>query len=391
MKNKKIVIVFVLFVSIIVLFVKCVQQSADNDPRGAEYAGATTCVQCHQDIVNSYAHTGHFKTSAPFFFDSLKSLLNNTNTTFSFSDSDVVKLEEFEKNILQSHYVGNNKLKSEKMDMVFGSGEKAMTFGYWKDSQLFQLPLTYLMNLHLWTNSPGFPTEYADYTRAIISRCFGCHSSYVYYNNEKTKPLEVTQKFDSSTIIYGIDCERCHGPAKKHVDFHLENPSEKKPMYITNISSLSRAQQSDLCGSCHSPGTRIPLKSIFTFVPGDSLKNYFAYYPGSSVIPDPHGMQSLLLQQSECYKNSTTLTCLTCHNSHNNEGSMQTAIASCISCHNTSTHDKQMIQENQNCINCHMPLRTSLSLDFNNGKNDHNIPYKLRSHKIAVYLKNEME
>jgi hypothetical protein len=389
MRYKKIVVVVFLFAAIIGCFVKCVRQTSGGDPRGPLYAGANACLQCHKNIADSYKHADHFKTSAPVFFDSIKNTLINTKTTVDFPNGHIVKVEEDGKNIVQSQYAGDNKIISAKLEMVFGSGEKAQTFGYWKDDQLLQLPLTYLTNQHVWTNSPGFPIEHPYYTRPIISRCFECHASYVYHYNEKIKPLELTEKFNANTIVYGIDCERCHGPAKKHVDFHRENPAEKKAMYITAIGSLSRTQQSDLCGSCHS-GDPVHLKSIFAFKPGDLLKDYYMYYPGSFVAPDVHGMQTQLLQQSACYKQST-LTCLTCHNPHKTEENTQTFIATCMSCHNTSAHSTQMMQQNKNCITCHLPLRASKSLDFNNSTKNNSIPYKLRTHKIAVYPEAEWE
>lgn len=390
MPHRKLLLVLFLFAAIAVCFVTCIQQASGNDPRGPVYAGAESCVQCHKSIIDDYAHTAHFKTSSPVFLDSLKKALTDTKTTIEYPNGHRVKVEEEGGQIIQSEFENDNKVLSEKMDMVFGSGEKAQTFGYWKNEQLFQFPLTYLTNFHLWTNSPGFPINHPYFTRPIISRCFECHSSYVYHYNENTKPLEITEKFKANTIVYGIDCERCHGPAKKHVDFHSENPAEKKSMFITAIKSLNRTQQSDLCGSCHS-GNPVALNSIFAFTPGDSLSRFYMYYPGSFTNPDVHGMQMQLLQQSACYKQST-LTCLTCHNPHKNEDNAQaTFIAGCMSCHQQSAHSTQMVSENKNCITCHMPLRTSKSLDFNNSTENKSIPYKLRTHRIAIYPEAEWQ
>ncbi|MDR0791970.1 MAG: hypothetical protein LBE82_01580 [Chitinophagaceae bacterium] len=381
----KIFFILFFFAVIVCCFVKCVRQSSSNDSRGPAYAGSAACIQCHKNIAESYTHTGHFKTSSPVFSDSIRQTMLNTQTAVRYLNGRIVKLENVGANIVQSQYEGNNKIISAKMDISFGSGEKAWTFGYWKDEQLFQLPLTYLTNLHLWTNSPGFPIDHPYFTRPIVSRCFECHTSYIYYDEVKTQPLELTEKFQPNTLIYGIDCERCHGPAKEHVDFHVKNPEAKKAKFIVAIKSLSRTQQSDLCGSCHS-GDAAHLKSIFSFIPGDSLKNYHIYYPGSFVNPDAHGMQMQQLQQSACYKKSATLTCLTCHDPHKPADKIQEAVtASCISCHNTSPHSTQMIQENKNCINCHMPLRASKSLDFNNNTVNNAIPYQLRNHRIAIY------
>lgn len=390
MPQRKIFLVLFLFAAIACFFVTCVQQSSANDPRGPMYAGPETCIQCHKNITDSYAYTNHAKTSSPAFYDSIKKTLAGAKTEVTFPNGQMVKVEAAGKDIIQTEIRDGNAVTSEKLDIAFGSGEKAQTFGYWKNNELFQLPLTYLTHQQLWTNSPGFPVDHPYFTRPVISRCFECHSSYVYHYNENTKPLEITEKFNTASIVYGIDCERCHGPAKKHVDFHKANPTEKKAMFITAIKTLNRTQQSDLCGTCHS-GNPVALRSVFAFTPGDSLKSYYMYYPGSFTNPDVHGMQMQLLQQSACYKQST-LTCLTCHNPHKAESKTQETItASCISCHNTSAHGKQMIVEKKNCITCHMPLRTSKSLDFNNSTENKSIPYKLRTHRIAIYPEAEWQ
>ena len=393
MRYRKIFIVTLLLVAVVCCFVTCSQQPSGNDPRGTLYAGSKACMQCHKDIVDDYVHTGHFKTSSPVLYDSIKKALMGTKTIADFPNGHTVKVEDAGNSIKQTETDGNNVIESEKLEVAFGSGEKAQTFGYWKNNQLFELPLTYLSQMQLWTNSPGFPEEYPYFARAIVSRCFECHATYVYHRTENPKGLELREILNANTIVYGIDCERCHGPAKEHVDFHLANPDEKKAHFIVSISSLSRSQQTDLCATCHSGNHPPILRSIFAFTPGDSLKRYYIYNPGSYASPDVHGMQLQSLMQSACYQKSTTLTCITCHNSHVSEKNkeQETLITQCFSCHQQSKHSSQMRVEQKNCITCHMPLQASKSLDFNNSSGTHSILYKLRTHHIAIYPKTEWQ
>lgn len=384
MHHRRLLVVFLLLVIATFCFVQCFREPAYADPRGSSYAGIASCVQCHGDIVNSYSHTSHFNASAPVVDDSIRKTFRNNPITVNYTNGQKVVLEEIDGNAMQSLYAGDKRLLSEKMDIAFGSGEKAQTFAYWKDDQVFQLPLTYLTYLNLWTNSPGFPVDHPYYTRPVISKCFECHSSYAFHYNRATGSMKIKETFSPASIVYGIDCERCHGPAKQHVDFLLKNPAEKKAKHLTAIQLLNRTQQSDLCGTCHS-GNAASLKSIFAFTPGDSLKDYLLYYPGSLNNPDVHGMQMQSLQQSACYKQST-LTCLTCHNPHQvKKQTWETLTAACTSCHHQSPHSSQMIQEKKNCISCHMPLQSSKSLDFKNSTGRKSIPYTLRTHRIAVY------
>ena len=75
-------------------------------------------------------------------------------------------------------------------------------------------------------------------------------------------------------MIYGIDCERCHGPSYDHVKFHKENPDVEKAQNIQIIADLNRQQRLDACALCHS-GIRVGSNNnAFEFTIGDTLKQF---------------------------------------------------------------------------------------------------------------------
>src|SRR5690606_39305559 len=101
----------------------------------------------------------------------------------------------------------------------------------------------------------------------------------------------LSETFARNRLVYGIDCERCHGPAAAHVAFHTDHPQESKAMYITRIGALNNQQQLDLCAVCHS-GLKTPKKSISGFRPGDAYTDYFypdISAPGKPTELDVHG------------------------------------------------------------------------------------------------------
>ena len=366
-------------------FTKCINNGkAANDPRGPQYAGDATCMSCHKDVMNTYTHNNHFKTSSKPTYDQLKNLIDSSNNSIAFINNQKVVLSEKDSAFFQSYVINNQMLESEKMDIAFGSGEKAQTFAYWKDNQLFQLPLTYLATIHSWTNSPNFPIDKPLFNRLIPSRCLECHTSYVNATQERVgTQLQLTEKFNEASIIFGINCERCHGPAAQHVKFQQENPTLKEAKYIASFNGLARQQKLDLCGTCHA-GNPAVIKSIFSFKPGDTLSNYYLFYSRNISEPDVHGMQLQLLEQSKCFVQSS-MTCNTCNEAHQAEQTTQSFISKCMSCHQQSTHAVKMNTVHNNCITCHMPLRSSKSLSFNNQTERNDIPYMLRTHLIAVY------
>lgn len=368
------------------LFMQCMNDTAPkNDPRGAAFAGSEVCLSCHGDLAAGYAHTSHYKTSEAFSYSNLKKLLKSESGNITYLNGQMVSVEENVTDFFQTLYNDSEKQGSERMDLTFGSGEKAQTFGYWRDDQIFQLPLTYLSEKAGWYNSPGFPIDKPYFTRVVPGRCLECHSSYAHATKVQTGPMEISEKFKQQSIVFGIDCERCHGPAFDHVEFHQTNPGEKTARHMTAVKLLSRQQQLDMCGTCHS-GDALSLQSIFSFKPGDTLSKYYMYFTGSTGEPDVHGKQMQLMTMSDCFQQST-LTCTTCHDPHTKSNRL-TQIQQCLSCHQQPKHPDNLVIGSQDCITCHMPLRGTKSLDFKNTDGT-NIPYLLRTHRIAVYPASE--
>jgi len=393
-----------LLIGLAVLFSRCLQSGRPGDPRGEAYAGAAACGRCHAGIADSYLHTHHYQTSSVAAEDGLKALTGlhmgrdaGPADRVYFADSSYVRVEEDPGSFFQSYFRGSQRNRSERFDIAFGSGEKAQTYAYWKDDQLFELPLTWYASQKTWANSPGFSIRRAHYERVITSRCFECHASYISREMVQSGPLSMTERLDRGTVVFGIDCERCHGPTARHVRYQTENPHEKTAKYIVPIRSLTRQQQLDICAACHSGNDLSPQRSLFSFAPGDTLSHfYFPEFTAGLRDPDVHGKQMQLLQSSLCFQKSG-MTCNTCHNPHETENDKLAAVvAKCMDCHRQSSHALAVMKENEqkkrdfnltgaSCIDCHMPLQMSKTIYFNSGTGEKNIPYFVRTHKIAIY------
>ena len=375
---------------LVIFFSRCFHDNSlmADDPRGSGYAGSKACTSCHQDIYSSYSHSNHYKTSSAVDSNVFKKPAAAFKSPFYFSDSSYIRVEEKDNALFQLYFVNGKENVSGKFDIAFGSAGKAQTYGYWKENKLYQLPLTYFADMNTWANSPGFSARHANFGRVIESRCFECHASYIDREFLQSGRLSVIENLDRNSIVYGIDCERCHGPALKHATFQQEHPSIKQSRYIASIKSLTRQQHLDVCAVCHSGNDQAKQKSLFAFTPGDTLSHF--YYPdfgAGNAEPDVHGKQLQLLQLSSCFKNST-LTCTTCHTAHGpEENKMKEFIAQCVNCHQNHVHTPGIVKstENSNCINCHMPLQSSKIIYFNNGAAAKNFPYFIRTHRIAVY------
>lgn len=395
MRHSKIILVMGLLLLLVIGFSRCGTSSPSQmDARGEQYAGVKACMDCHSEVAAAYMHTNHYKTSSAVDSDSLQKQLSLPDTAFHYNDASVVRIREEGHSLLQELWLAGKMINSGPLDIAFGSGEKAQTYAGWKEGKLLQLPLTFFRNTNSWLNSPGFPASHANFNRVIVSRCFECHASFIDKENVQEEGLRVSEKLDRNSIIYGIDCERCHGPAAAHVQFHRANPSVKESNHMKSIKGLSRRQQLDLCGVCHSGNDLTAQRSLFGFLPGDTLANfYFPEFGSSSNEPDVHGKQLQLLQSSKCFQQSQ-MTCGSCHDPHRPERDKQDIfITKCMSCHQNSLHaqDKMrhyLVEENpkkENCISCHMPLQVSRAISFKTGDSNNVQPYLLRTHRVAVY------
>lgn len=389
---KRIILILGAIAIVIVVLSRCmsVADKIPADGRGENYTGAATCIKCHSTIEASFAHNAHGLTSRPVVPNDMLKLLANDSNTFAFNERMEVKVEKRDSGIYQVAYVDGVEKRAQRFDIAFGSGEKAFTYAYWVGKKIFQLPLSHFSEIKTWANSPGFPKNAVYFDRPVPKRCLECHSSFVKTELKQVSALAMDEEMEKGSLVYGIDCERCHGPGKQHAVFHLENPEEKTAKFITIFKTLNRKQKMDACAVCHSGNTLTTVQSVFNFKPGDNLDNYYAQdfvsFGGSN--PDVHGNQTSMLKGSMCYQKSQ-MTCQSCHNSHESiKGNMAIYSQRCISCHQTQKHKEATLAKGilkTNCIDCHMPMQASKLISFQTAGNQNINPYLLRSHHIGVY------
>ncbi|MGN6177627.1 MAG: hypothetical protein ACTHNW_00490 [Mucilaginibacter sp.] len=398
MKSKrKIFLALIFLIPLTVIFSQCLTLSPkSNDPRGDSYVGAAKCMQCHKEIYDDYLHTAHFSSTRLADSKTMHGDFTPGHNVYYFSKDLKVVMEKHKDGFYQVAYFKGKQINSARFDVVFG-GVKAESYLYWKDNELFQLPISYFNALQNWTDSPGFDTLNANYGRMIGDRCFQCHSSYIRQIPSGSQSIaNPVIKYDKASLIMGIDCERCHGPGADHVNFQMAHPDDKKAHFMVSYTSLPRARKLDMCAICHSGNKETLIKNIFAFKPGDTLASYkevdFFQSPAvDSAKLDVHGNQYQLLSSSKCFIKSN-LDCATCHNVHANQR-QDVALFSqkCMDCHKTSTHNFcPMAQQlggviKTNCIDCHMPARSSSVIAVQTSGKGRAVPYLVRTHHIAIY------
>jgi len=148
-------------------------------------------------------------------------------------------------------------------------------------------------------------------SKAESVECFGCHATGA-----------------GTSMIAGIQCERCHGASDTHV---------KSMTGMKKLGALSTEEMSDLCGQCHRTWAQI-------------------------AAGGPRGIQNVRFQpyrlaNSKCYDAADSrIRCTACHDPHGAlETSAATYDAKCLGCHAAKGSVRICPKSTKDCVTCHMP------------------------------------
>jgi len=266
-------------------------------------------------------------------------------------------------------------VRVEKVDYIVGSGQHTNSHIMNVGGYLYQMPMTWYTQDGKWDLPPGFKGDgnNSRFDRPIPLKCITCHNAMPSYIQGSEN------KYDA--VPHGIDCERCHGPGSLHIEALQTGQVEMAMENIVNPGTLPIDLQFDICQGCHMQGAAVSRnnKSFADFRPGERLLDienvFWPRYADSLqqfvMASHPDRLKlSVCFQESRRRKNTTPLTCITCHDPH---VSIETLgpnhyRQTCQGCHGTSeermctaTESMRAAKEN-NCVACHMPVSGSADI-----------------------------
>ncbi len=283
---------------------------------------------------------------------------------------------------LRRHQVGfdgaiTNVLEKE-VHYVFGSGNHARSYLHrTPGGKLLELPLTwYAENGGYWAMSPAYDRpDHPGFSREISYRCLFCHNGY-----PEIEPGADDWDFATefpSRLPEGIDCQRCHGPGRDHVQAAQRGaPRERVRASIVNPSRLGAERQMEVCLQCHleTTSSRLPAtllrngRGVFSYRAGEPLAGYvlhFDHAPGTGHDEKFEIVSAAYrLRKSACFQSSGgALTCTTCHDPHK---ALRGAEATrhyaevCQRCHSPGL--ARLVKDQRHpasldCTGCHMERR----------------------------------
>jgi len=345
-------------------------------------ADAMPCKACHEKIVTTFVQTAHFQTSAEATAQSIKgSFAAGHNLLRTRADGIYFKMEQRKGAFYQTGVdSAHSRARTERIDLVVGSGRRGQSYLYWRNGLLFELPVSYLAGIDQWINSPGYADGEIDFARVIVPRCLECHSTSFKLKQER-RALQYSRDYE-----LGVACEKCHGDGNRHVQYQASHPAEVSGKYIINPARFSRERKLDNCALCHS-GLREQLRPPFSYQPGERLDDYLLPHSDRDApIPDVHGDQVGLLRRSKCFRSSTTLSCSTCHDVHRPQRDLAPFASKCLGCHQIGQHPmaaKIGARMITSCIDCHMPNQRSHAIQINTPTTQSALSF--RTHAIGIY------
>lgn len=348
------------------------QTDAPLAARNPGYAGISTCAKCHAARVEEFEDTRHFracmlaKDSAAKGF-AAKHAVHRTRKAgmeFHFSRTGQKLLVEGESATDRTQY---------EVGLVYGSGgERDEMYFAWQENHLLQLPVAWLQPQACWGN-----VQDRIEGREVPPNCLQCHNTWIAH-----VPGTINE-YRREGMLLGVTCERCHGPAQEHVDYHRAHPSAEATA-IVRPADLSRDRQMDLCAQCHSNVK--PRGEPFSYRPGEPLEGAFRPAPPRHTEDSIVGNQSGALPESKCFGKSE-MTCITCHEPHVLEKEAEVRSA-CIKCHTEQNcHEQQNLPRaiRGDCAGCHMPPRVWMNVWFHTAE-DQYVPVARRTeHRIGIY------
>ena len=346
----------------------------------AGYVSSDLCAECHREIWETYRRTGMGRSFARIGEAAALEDYAGKNTYYhKGSDRHYTMYRKNGKFYQRRHQIGfdgkETNVVEKEIDFVLGSGNHSRSYLHQgADGRLSELPVGwYAENKGYWAMNPGYDRpDQEDFRRQITYQCMFCHNGYPQI--EEGADAAGTAPVFRGSLPSGIDCQRCHGPGRAHIQAMQTGKTPEGT--IVNPARLSRERQLELCMQCHLETTsfRLPSaiirynRSIFSYRPGEPLADYVLHFDQAPKSGHDDKFEiahaAYRLRQSACFqKSSPSLLCTTCHNPHDIPRGQEAArhyTAVCLRCH--AEVIQKLVASNrhtasQDCTGCHMPKR----------------------------------
>ncbi|MGA8599707.1 MAG: tetratricopeptide repeat protein [Bryobacteraceae bacterium] len=352
-----------------------------NAAPGVKYVGSKVCAGCHTQIYAQYRQTAMGRsvtlTSVSLLSEPVSVHSDALNRDFRVY-REGGDLYQSESESSGGRLVFESK---HKIEYVIGSGENGMSFAVQRGDHLFQAPLSFYARMGKWDLSPGFEHTDLGFNRPLYDACITCHAG---------RPQAVPDRDglykNPAFQELAVGCENCHGPGELHVAERAKGGKRVPDDSIVNPARLPARLAEDICLKCHQGGDAralLPGKDYSNFRPGTPLLDTVAVV----ALPPSAANTDLLehhvsMKLSACYRKSGgKLSCLTCHDPHQQPGPAAAPAyfrSRCFLCHTDQSCSLPLAtraKQGNKCAECHMPKRDVQQI-AHSALTNHRIPRK---------------
>lgn len=363
-------------------------------PRPDDYVGSRVCAECHADIAEKYARHPMARSIRQI---GLEEVIEDYDAAAVRDLEREYRVERADDEVFHHERVSGpagELLYDQAVPVRYAVGSGRLGRSYLSEvaGRLYQSPLGWYARRGCWDLSPGYREDRATrFAREVDESCLYCHAG-------RLSPAGGSLAGGAFFQEAAIGCERCHGPAGRHVaatrDRRATRPADG--WEIVNPRHLDPPRREAVCNQCHLSGAAvIPRygRGFFDFRPGDLL--------GETRIVLTHAGQEDAgravsqveqMESSRCFQMSGgQMGCITCHDPHETPAPTE-AIAffrsRCLTCHGTNDCVMPAVRREQeadnSCIACHMPLTPAVDVPHTS-LTDHRIVRSARSRVDASH------
>ena len=343
-----------------------------NQAPGVAYVGGATCRPCHAETWSTFSHTGMGRSwyplaAAPVIEDW------TTRNTFDVKATGLrYRMFRRDEKFFMRQSLAESKGRETAVDereliWVVGSGNHSRTYLVTDGAKLFQAPMCWYTKDALWDLCPGYEQNNDYFSREIDRTCVFCH-------NARMERLPGARNAYLELIPNGIDCERCHGPGRLHVDRWArgETPTGQGDPAIVNPKRLTAKLRMEICFQCHLGDSKSTERvarfdaALEDWRPGRPIAAAMVPFRLSETTPHDFGLSAQVdrLLLSRCFVESQgRLECVTCHNPHvtvyRRDLPSDFFTSKCLGCHATEACTappaaRRASSPPDDCVRCHM-------------------------------------
>ncbi len=350
----------------------------------ATFVGRSSCLDCHQDQAEKFAHSHHDlamdiatdQTVLGDFDDVTFEHDGLTNRMFRNGEKFMVHTEGPDGRMqdFQVKYVfGVDPLQQYMVEFDRTPDMKPGEIG-----RLQVLRISWDVHGKKWFYlrppdvsdklEPSDPLHWTGIAQRWQTMCADCHST-----NLKTNFNVATNRYHTTYSEIDVSCEACHGPGSMHVE--LANAKslfwDRHHGYgLAKLKGDDIEPQLQTCAPCHSRrGLIDPMFTagrLFTDHYNLELLNPDTYYPDGQIKDEVYVYGSFT--QSKMYHKG--IRCTDCHDPHSLQ-LKHPGNETCTSCHQHSAGKYDVPSHHHHapgtpgsmCVDCHMPHRTYMDVD----------------------------